>query len=203
MFFFLLVAACLRANAQDPTAVALSQAQAVREFPALVRPDSNFNRRYIERLHSLKMANDSLLLRDDWPEVLAREIGIEVDIAPISEVPAATPTPGPTPWTSFGTMLDSRPEDSPAPVTVLDPGATVQKFFVGGRVILQTPSGLLVLCERIDGIGYEAATGEVWLTGIDAAAGKIIKTAAVRQGAYTYTAPDGIQSVYDKYQAQQ
>jgi len=78
--------------AQDPKAVSLSQAQALSEFPALGQPDSNFNKRFVEKFNSLKSAGDSLLKRDDWPEALAKQVGAEFGLAPV--IPAkASPTP--------------------------------------------------------------------------------------------------------------
>jgi hypothetical protein len=92
MLFCALAGIALTVNAQDPQAVSRSQAEAVREFPALAQPGSEFNRRFVERFKSLKAAGDSLLKRDDWPEVLAKEVGVEYGVAPVSPVAASTPT---------------------------------------------------------------------------------------------------------------
>lgn len=197
----LLLATGFIVNAQDPNAVSLSQAEAVREFPALSQQSSSFNKRFVERVHSLKTAGDSLLLRDDWPEVLAKEIGVELGIAPLVSVTASASTPKPTatPWKPLGTMLDPHPTDG----TMLDanPRAS-KKYYVAGTVIQRTADGLLIECNRAGGAGYEAATGDVWLVGKDASEGKTVRTIALKLGTYTYTTVDGADRMVDEFQAQ-
>ena len=102
ILFCALLAIGFAASAQDPKAVSLAQAEALREFPALGQSGSDFNKRFVQRFNSLKTAGDSLLQRDDWPDVLAKQIGIELGVVPVGTVtssatpmPSATPTPDP------------------------------------------------------------------------------------------------------------
>jgi hypothetical protein len=196
-----LLATGFAANAQDPKAVSLSQAEAVREFPALSQQGSSFNKRFVERFNSLKTAGDSLLLRDDWPLVLAKQIGIELGIDPLVSVAthATDPKPTATPWKPLGTMLDPHPSEG----TMLDAnqGAS-QKYFVAGTVIQRTPDGLLIECNRTGGSGYKQPKGDVWLVGKDATVGDTIRTVATKLGTYTYTTVDGADRMVDEFQAQ-
>lgn len=151
-----LLATGVVANAQDPIAVSLSQAEAVREFPELVQQGSNFNKRFVERFNSLKIARDSLLLRDDWPEVLAREIGVELDVAPLlppTSIASTSPTPASTPWTPLGTMLDQKPGAETATDSQQTSGGTLlderpgDRYHIIGTVLQKVTEGLLVSCD--------------------------------------------------------
>lgn len=215
MLVFALLTIGLIAHAQEPTAVSLSQAEAVREFPALGQPDSNFNKRFVERFKSLKLAGDSLLLRDDWPEVLAREVAVELGVAPLVAATATpAPTAPPTPWQPMGTLLDQRPggeetPDSQQPVgeTLLDTRPQ-ELYHIIGTVLEKVPEGLVVNCNPPGGrvIG-RFGRGIVLLKDspkYDAAAsGDSINCWGTLSDNYTYVAPNGFQSVVHSYKYSQ
>jgi len=89
IFFCALLAIGLVANGQDPSAVTQSQTEAVREFPALGQPGSDFNKQFVSRYKALKTSGDATLTHDDWPLVLAKQVATELGIAPAAQ---ATPT---------------------------------------------------------------------------------------------------------------
>ena len=96
MFFCALLAFGFLAIAQNPDAVSKSQAEAVREFPALAQQGSDFNKQFVGRYKALKTIGDATLTHDDWPLVLAKQIGTELGVAPAAPTPAppvASPTP--------------------------------------------------------------------------------------------------------------
>ncbi len=72
----LLVASVDHALAE--TTVASSQAEAIKQWPALAKPDSKFNKRFVQ-IHALaKEMNDPLLNSSDWPMKLAKFVSLEV-----------------------------------------------------------------------------------------------------------------------------
>ena len=98
MFFCALLAIGGAANAQNPGAISQSQAEAVREFPALGQPGSDFNKQFVARYKALKTIGDATLAHDDWPLVLAKQLGAELGVAPVAAATAAeTPKPDNTP----------------------------------------------------------------------------------------------------------
>ena len=90
MFFCALLAIGCIANAQNPNAVTQSQMEAVREYPALAQPGSEFNKQFVIQYQALKAAGDARLANDNWPVVLAKQVGVMMGV-----VPAATPAPSP------------------------------------------------------------------------------------------------------------
>jgi len=199
MLWVALLAIGFVVNAQNLETVSLSQAEAVREFPALGQAGYNFNKRFVERFNSLKTAGDSLLVRDDRPLVLAKQFGIELGIDPLVSLAASAAAPTPTPWKPHGTMLDPHPSEG----TMLDSGNGVaKKYFVSGTVIQRTADGLLIECNRGGGAGYEQPKGDGWLVGKNAPEGEAIRTTAAKLGTYTYATVDGAERMVDEFQAQ-
>ena len=67
--------------AQFRQAVALSQARAVRDHPALGTPGSHFNTAFVARYQQLARANSPRLHDPRWPEALAAECAASVPAA--------------------------------------------------------------------------------------------------------------------------
>jgi hypothetical protein len=91
-FVFVLLVTAVGTQAQDPQAVSASQAAAIREYPTLGERDSEFNRQFIQKYNSLKAAGDGLLATDNWPEVLAKQVGDALGISPVSQRDASIPS---------------------------------------------------------------------------------------------------------------
>jgi len=176
------------------------QAEAVSEFPALGQAGSEFNKLFIQRLHNLQFTNDSLLQRDDWPLILAKEIAIEVGSEPVSnDIAASQPSPSPTPSNPQGTAQDQNPADASA----LDPMAPPPKRYqIVGAVLRRSDDGLLVGCTQGQGIGYERPQGNIWLIGYDAPEGGHVDIEGVKIGTHKYTY-FGQHHMADEYQASQ
>jgi len=91
------------------------------------------------------------------------------------------------PWKPTGTGLDKTGSTALAPVA----GATT----ITGTVKQRTAEGLLIQT-RMKGDG-----GLVWLTGHDAKEGTRISLAAVKDGAFDYSAVSGAAKTIDAYKA--
>jgi len=201
---------CCNVKAQDAALVALSQKEAVREFPQLAVPGSSLNKRFLERVSSLKYAHDSVLLRDDWPLLITKQVALEVGEEPVPRekpapvVPDASPTP--TPWVPKGSMLDNNPGSSDA--STLDPmnpkssgASSGEKFYIVGKVVMKDDDGLLINCQSVRTIGAEAVSGQVWLTGRDSSLGHLVKTLATKVGVHTYVTVTGLKRKVEEYKA--
>jgi len=158
----LLLATGFIVNAQDPNAVSLSQAEAVREFPALSQQSSSFNKRFVERVHSLKTAGIRfccvMIGRSS-----RKEIGVELGIAPLVSVTASASTRSPR------QRLGSRS----APCWTLIPPmgqcwmptrGRRRKYYVAGTVIQRTADGLLIECNRAGALGTRRQLGTFGLS---------------------------------------
>jgi len=202
------LSATARVRAQDPGLVSLSKKEAVREFPALAQPGSALNTRFVQRLHSLQVANDSVLLRDDWPLLVTREVALEVGDEAIPQQPAPTPAPTatPTPWVPQGTALDKNApaSDDPFAAPTQAPSGAAdadKKYFIYGTVIRKADDGLLIACSAPHAFGYDSPVGEIWLTGRDSTLGHLVKTVAIKVGRHTFPAAGGFNETVDEYKA--
>jgi len=192
---------------QDASAVALAQKEAVREFPPLGESGTIFNAKFLARVNSLRKGGDSVLLRDDWPLLIAKQVALEMGVDPVPDptiavAPVARSTP--TPWVPHGTMLDQPGADtgdalpgtaSAAPQATDDllSGAE-KKYYIYGTVIQWTADGLKIECVKPKSSGYESPRGFVWLIGKDVNLGDTVKVVAIKL--------DGKKDGLDEYKAE-
>jgi len=80
------------------------QRKAVKEFPALADPKSEFNHKFIQQVNELKSSNPSYFRDPKWPFTLAQSVSDAlnpiipgVGLNPLESQPTPSPTPEPTP----------------------------------------------------------------------------------------------------------
>jgi hypothetical protein len=56
-----------------------AQAAALARYPDLAKPDSPFNRRFLEKHTAYKAKSDAMLTGTDWPMRIANEVAAEVN----------------------------------------------------------------------------------------------------------------------------
>jgi hypothetical protein len=83
-----------------------ARAEAVRLYPSLAQKDSPLNRSFLALYERTRTQDPNVLLRADWPLVLAEEAASSLGV---SSPTASFSTPRPQQWRPAGTSLDKKP----------------------------------------------------------------------------------------------
>lgn len=78
LLVFILAAGAAFGQADAPAA----RAEALRQFPDLAEPNSEFNRAFLKAVAELRQKDPSILSREDWPVTVAYQVGAQLGIKP-------------------------------------------------------------------------------------------------------------------------